>query len=181
MKWSSRNLVWLALVLLLTGLVMGAVGCQRNPLDETPPFKGPTWVGIAPSWLYDAYGADEANADKACKGKLLVLDTSPGTGAPEEVEGLEDWGRPILVDSVGEKYVAGTVADPKAASGKREVIRCYLYRPENPLVVTAPPPEGAMGGHTKVDIIGICIGKVDRMIVLRKCYYYSYQTGFLNW
>jgi hypothetical protein len=175
MKGSRGVWAWLALVLLLGAAVMGAGGCQRNPLDETPPFKGRGEVRIVPRELYEDYTTDEAKADKEYKGKVLHLITERGWG---EMEGL--WrGRTVRVDSAGDKYVAGTVANPKAAVGKREAIRCYLYHPENPLVVT--PPGGAWGEYYWEDIIGVCVGKVDGVIVLRKCYYQACATGGPVW
>jgi hypothetical protein len=163
--------------------VVSAGGCQRKPrklLDGTPPFDEAGAARTAPRWLYEFYAADEAKADKACKGKVLCLDNEFGKG---QMEGL--WGeRAMQVDSAGEKYVAGTVADPKAPSGKREAIRCYIYRPENPLVMEPSREElgqSHRGDYGREDIVGVCVGKVDGAIVLRKCYYHARVEGGPAW
>ncbi len=185
MKGSSGVWVLLALALLIGAMVHTGWGCQRkpleearNPLDETPPFnKGRGGVDIPPRLLYEAYAADEAAADANYKGKIVYLDNKFGTYS---MESLNNWARNVRVDSAGEKYFAGTIEDPKAASGEREVIRCYFYRPENPLVVHSPGRDEG-GGAAYVDIIGVCVGKLHGVIVLRKCYYYAYPSGGPDW
>jgi hypothetical protein len=159
MKRSRGVWAWLAWALPVGGAVLIGSGCQRNPLDETPPFNK-TDASTSLKYLYEAYSTDETEADKLYKGKILFVCDAPALHSLDAVGGGYT---PARVDSAGDKYIAAVLADPGAGSGKREVIRCYFYRPDNPLRVGP--------GSEVYDVIGVCVGKVDGVIVLRKCYY----------
>ena len=164
MKRSRGVWAWLALALPVGVAVLIASGCQRkarNPLDETPPFQG--GMGLTLGGLYAVYADDEAKADMMYKGKIVRLS---GGGLPGSLDAWVCGFTQPRVDSDGEKYIAAVLPDAGAASGKREVVRGYLYLPGG-------KPLFAGNGGEHAAVVGVCVGKVDGVIVLRKCYYFS--------
>jgi hypothetical protein len=153
----------LVLAVALGAMFRVALRPRRTALDETPPFAKADEV-LRPDRLYEEYVTDKLRADRAYKGKVVFLD-DPGISA--NVLGP---GWPELTDGSGEKYLAGTVADPAVPSGRREVIRCYFYRPDNPLRV----PVGE-----RYNIEGVCVGMKGGVIVLQKCYFVG--SGGPDW
>jgi hypothetical protein len=137
---------------------------RGTALDETPPFPKTDEV-VRPDRLHEAYTTDEIQADRAYKYKILFLD-DPAVSAI-----VTGPGGPLLANDAGEKYLPGTVADPTEPSGRREVIRCYLYRPDNPLM--------AGPGSEHLNLKGVCVGMSNGVIVLRKCYYVG--SGGPDW
>jgi hypothetical protein len=115
-------------------------------------------MGLSVKGFYEDYAVDEAEADKRYKGKILGLFDANLYGPLDAPSG--PFGPP-RVDSAGDKYLAVVVPDPAEPARKREVIRCYLYE-----------GKGFVTGYgEEMVVVGICLGKVDGVIVLRKCYY----------
>jgi hypothetical protein len=131
-------------------LLVCLIGCEQRTGDPVPPFKvGDESVdGVN---FHQLYTEDEERADRAWKGKVIEVEISGDPSQP-------------LVDASGDRYVIGwTVRDEKAPGGKREVVRCYMYRPDNPIV------EEPKGGMVVWSAIGVCKGKINGIVVLRNC------------
>jgi hypothetical protein len=137
-----------------------------------PPF--PADEIVTPWRLYQAYAADEVAADKAYKGKVLSLPQERRAGERLIVGMQLRSPRNSIPDASGERYVPMVMADPPTPSGWpdkpsgwREVIRLYVFRPDDPLIL----------GHGETCIVtGVCVGKVCDAVVLRQCYF-SYGGG----
>jgi hypothetical protein len=138
---------WLLVVLCLTG-------CQRSqePTDPTPPFTKVDDI-VSMSSLWGAYETKPVKeADKEYKGKILqVLDV-----------GDLPWSKTVLQDGKGRKYFS-IVRRPGKPNEERELVRCYLYRPENPIVEEQDERPDSFG------VKGVCKGICDGVIILENC------------
>ncbi len=148
----SRILWWTFGVALLGCVILAIVVASRYEYELQPPFAESD--GHDFSAIYLAYDEDESEADKHFKGKVLNLLDSPGSK--------------IRTDEAGEQYLSlfKLIHDSTHASRNEEGIRCYLYRPEDPVMERGPRPPGSLGYSIK----GVCMGKIDGIVVMRKCY-----------
>jgi hypothetical protein len=148
-----RRTIWTPLGLLFLGwLHLSAVlGCNSEKNDSTPLFEGYQYEGFHDAiFLYHFYDKEEAEADKWFKGKVIKLGPVDPT---------------IHSDPTGESYVvAWTIPDPSKKNGRREAIRCYLHNADHPVM------ERSKEGCNGYDVKGICMGKIDGVVVLRKSY-----------
>jgi hypothetical protein len=152
---------WLVLGISLLGcLALPALsGCRKR--DPVPPFKrGDVACGFRA--LVESYLEDETAADQRFKGKIIYLYETP-IGPPPP---------PLHTDEAGDRYV-------EIWPGSKLPIRCYLYRPDDP--VMEDRTVGLGGGLRGYDIAGICMGKTDGALVLRKCYYCLIVVEGADW
>src|SRR5437867_832447 len=122
MRTSSRAIVSLAGCLLF---LLCLAGCQRpqEPVEPIPPFaKVDDFISMSSLWGdYETMPVREA--DKKYKGKILQV---------SDVGDLP-WSKAIRQNGKGRKYFS-VVRRPGKPNEERELVRCYLYRPENPIV-----------------------------------------------
>ncbi len=161
MRTSLRIVVslagWLLVVLCLTG-------CQRpqEPTEPYPPFAAPLYADVDDalyvSALWGAYETNPAQAEKQYNGKILkVLEM-----------GFLPWSKAVLQDGNGRKYFSIISQPPGKPNEERELVRCYLYRPENPIV------EDEGGGGGSFGVKGVCKGMRGGVIILEKCTVFTY-------
>jgi hypothetical protein len=162
MKRSSTARHLRGFVLSLPLLFLAVAGCAREGNDLRLPFKGNSVDTMDCLFFWQKYTDDEEEADRLYKGKVvtLLVCTSP---------------RQPFTDASGEKYVT---ADKRGSSMDwRQALRCYIYRPDNPIVVVAQ----RQGEYESWDVMGICEGKVNGIVVLRDCVFRQSWGGGPDW
>jgi hypothetical protein len=157
----TRGMLVLALVLAscLVGFICVWNRTHRNrpgeEIDPVPPFTGMHIHGFEPAWvLQDMFEEDEAEAERHYKGKIFSVSM-----------GYSPWTDAVQVDGDGRKYVScGRLVPGKPL--RREAIRGYLYRPDDPIVEEA-------GGGERWGIKGICKGIRGGVVIPENCTIYT--------
>jgi hypothetical protein len=141
---------------------MAVAGCKRQDGEQNLPFKGRSVANLDCWSLWEAYAEDEEEADRKYKGKVVTLSVCSDPWHP-------------FTDASGEKCVTrGMPGDPRDWHQK---LRCYIYRPDNPLVRVAK----GKGGYPEWTATGVCEGKINGIVVLRDCVFYEYWGGGCDW
>ena len=162
-----RRIVWWTFGVALLGcVILAIVVVSKYEAELQPPYAnsdGHYFMTI--NWAYDE---DETEADKLFKGKVINLFESPGSPESE-----------IRTDEAGEQYLPlfKHIHDSTRASRYEEGIRCYLYRPEDPVMERGPRPPGSLGYSIK----GVCMGKIDGIVVMRRCYFVEITIEGPDW
>ena len=86
------------------------------------------------------------------------------------------WEEKLRRDGQGKKYLAGMRFSPGNPNEERELLRCYLHRPENPIVDAEEPP-----GFDTTGIKGVCRGKRHGAIILENCTIFIYEDWPPAW
>ena len=157
-------------------LVLGIVGVasccvvlwfairHRYESDPQPPFVNSYSQNA--SAVYGAYEQVPVEADKLFTGKALELCDWQGSG--------------IRTDEAGKSYISVyRIVDWTKHPIPEEVIRCYLHRPEDPVMERGLRhlPFGAQG----YDIKGVCMGKIGGIIIMKKCYLVEVSVEGPDW
>jgi hypothetical protein len=141
-------------------------GCQRpqEPTDPIPPFtRADDFISLSSLWgNYKTMPVGEA--DKKYKGKILQV---------SDVGDLP-WSKAVRQDEKGRKYFSIIRRPPGKPNEERELVRCYLYRPENPVVEEVSDIPDSFG------VKGVCKRICDGVIILENCSIFTY-LGLGQW
>jgi len=142
------------------------VGCQRpqEPTEPIPPYEVVD-DRVTKEGLWNAYEKDTAEADKKYKGRILEV---------RDVGGIQ-WEEKVRRDGQGRKYLTGMRFAPGNPNEERELLRCYLHCPENPIV------EGEVVFADTCGIKGVCRGKRGGAIILENCTIFIYEDWPPAW
>ena len=159
-----KTIVWTIVGAALCGCSMLAgMAIYTKRIPPEPPFERSDsyecWT------VYNYYEEDEDGADKQFKGKVLRLYNS--------------YRSDTRTDEEGEKYISAyRRVDLTKHPIPEEVIRCYLHRPENPVMKDNSFPSIGVQDYA---IEGVCLGKIDGIIVMRKCYLVGISVEGADW
>jgi hypothetical protein len=142
---------------------------RDGPHEDTepvPPFGGKGAVNVS-SWteILNEYEEAEAEMDRTYKGRIW------------EVERIDGTPLAMHVDREGRKYVSHWVrkgTPPRWTEG----IRCYIYHPDNPVVVDG---SGAWSWASSWGVKGVCKGRKDGLVILENCSFVRYFFEGNDW
>ena len=151
---TSRVVMSLAGWLLFLCVVAGQP--PQKPAPPPPP-PAPVRDVISLVNLCNAYEADPVKADKAYRWRILeVLEV-----------GDFPWTKGLLQDSKGRKYLSITSSQTRKPNEYREIARCYLRRPDRPIV------EEVLGANV-FGVKGLCTGTQGGVVILEHCTVFTY-------
>ena len=153
----------------LSACLLAPCGCREQPKpDPVPPFSQVDFPVSVPPWmLSNLFDDDPEGADKSYRGAIVEIEF-----------GMGKWSRNLRVDDDGRKYFSMSKPSRRDKRGTplewKEAIRCYLYRPENPIVEKGSD-EQAFG------VKGVCKGMVGGVVILENCSIYTYHAEGPDW
>src|SRR5262249_31678139 len=135
--------------------------------EPMPPYRGNYEFCDSPYHLWKDYERDQVNADKDYNGKVVKV---YGIGGPE-------WSGRLLFlwDRQGKKYLPVIKCPEGKPNEWRKMIRCYLYRPENPII------EPQVGDPQAFGVKGVCKGMREGVIILENCTIFTYEVEGTDW
>jgi|SRR5262245_27783817 len=153
----------------LSACLLAPCGCREQPKpDPVPPFSQVDFPVSAPPWTFSTiFEDDPEGTDKRYRGKIIEIEF-----------GMGEWSRNLHVDDDGRTYFSVRKPSRRDEQGTplewKEAIRCYLYRPEKPIVED-------QGSQQAFGIKGVCKGMVGGVVILENCSIYTYQAEGPDW